>query len=157
VGFVLAAFGMFLLAVFGSVLIDTVIGRRVDPALRDAADAAGAWPIATMRGRPGAKIILRHTSDDDALAGFFVLSGAHTAPISANEIRRLWNWGRLRWYRPSRLGIRQFSWYVGANPGELEPSVLEQPVPTWVLYAFAALTLLLLGIVVFGALSQLRL
>jgi hypothetical protein len=144
----LVACATFLVAVSAALLVDWLIGRRVDPELREAAETIDAWPIATIRGRPGDKVVLHHRSGPDHPAGFVVLSAGRATPISADELRRLWNTTRLRWYRPlGHLGMRQFKWYVSANPDELAPSALEQPAPRWVVVALLALVCILIAAV----------
>jgi hypothetical protein len=107
-----AAFALSL-AVF--VVIDQRKARKRNTMLRLKAEAMQAWPVASLRG--GQQIVVDFRHSDPVHTPFMIVDGLESRPVRADEIWRLWQRGRLRWYRSDGVkndpvGLRHYLLYA---------------------------------------------
>lgn len=144
----LAGSALLLVALVALALIDQRRAGRASELLRSTADELGAMPIASMRN--GAQIVLSRRDCSTSDTPFTMLSAGESRPLSAEEVRHLWRWGRLWWYHTGEtppLGLQYYLRYLdghyasvcqcshrpdpgvpGASDGDTEPrSTAEKP------------------------------
>jgi hypothetical protein len=101
-------------------LFDQGRARKASASLRSMAEEVGALPIASMRN--GAQIVFLRRQAGASDTPFIMLHAGESRPMSADEIRRLWNGGRLWWYHAGEtppVGLRYYLRYVD---GQYTPS-----------------------------------
>jgi hypothetical protein len=106
----LAGGAVLLLALFAFALLDQSRARKASVLLRSAAEELGAMPIASMRN--GAQIVFLRRDVSTSDAPFVMLHAGESRPMSAAEIRRLWNSGRLWWYHADETPPLGLSYYL---------------------------------------------
>lgn len=98
------------LALLGLAFLDQSRARKASVSLRLAAEEMGAMPIASMRN--GAQILFLRKDASTSDAPFVMLHVGESRPMSAAEIRRLWNSGRLWWYHTGETPPLGLSYYL---------------------------------------------
>ena len=106
----LAGGAVVVVALLGFALLDQSRARKASGSLRAAADEMGAMPIASMRN--GAQIVILRRDASTSDAPFVMLHAGESRPMSAAEIRRLWNSGRLWWYHTGETPPLGLSYYL---------------------------------------------
>jgi hypothetical protein len=106
----LAAGAALVLALLGLALLDQSRARRASESLHSAAEEMGAMPIASMRN--GAQIVFLRRDASTSDAPFVILRAGESQHVSAAEIRRLWNSGRLWWYHTGETPPLGLSYYL---------------------------------------------
>lgn len=97
-------------ALLGFALLDQSRARKASVSLRSAAEEMGAMPIASMRN--GAQIVFLRRDASTSDAPFVMLHAGESREVSAAEIRRLWNGGRLWWYHTGETPPLGLSYYL---------------------------------------------
>jgi hypothetical protein len=104
------------IALLAFALFDQGRARRASVSLRATAESMGVMPIASMRN--GAQIVFLRNEAATSDTPFLMLHAGESRPMSAGEIRRLWNRGRLWWYYVDEtppLGLHYYLRYVNGD------------------------------------------
>jgi hypothetical protein len=112
----LASVAALVLALLAFALFDQSRARRASESLRATAEAMGVMPIASMRN--GAQIVFLRNEAAASDTPFVMVHGGESRPMSAAEVRRLWNSGRLWWYYVDEtppLGLLYYLRYVNGD------------------------------------------
>lgn len=109
----LASVAMLVLALLVWAVFDQGRARKASESLRATAETMGVLPIASMRD--GAQIVFFRRDASSSDAPFAMLHAGESRPMTAAEIRSLWNKGRLWWYHAGEtppLGLSYYLRYV---------------------------------------------
>jgi hypothetical protein len=103
-------------ALLGFMFFDQSRARGASDSLRLVAAEMSALPIASMRN--GAQIVFLRQEAATSDTPFIMLHAGETSRLSAADIKRLWNRGRLWWYYDNETPPLGLSYYLRYLDGQ---------------------------------------